>query len=214
MRISNNRWHTNGISFYMKPEIPVQETGAATDVIEKKNFDSLANARSAFLQARDLLLDVNNWHTLCGAASSKFILTDSDGKEIQRNAQEGDHFKIDVPGPGSATGEGYDWVKIECIEEKINGNEGVVCITVRPATNPNNANPDIAHFFTEEASSSFVVRQKGLEVNAEVHGRNEKPNTNAEQKIDKIRNFLFGIGATAGASKLQWTSLVKGLLVT
>ena len=51
-------------------------------------------------------------------------------------------------------------------------------------------------------------------ISAEVHGRNEKPNTSAENLPDKIRNAVVGIGAVAGFAKIQWQKLVKGLLNT
>jgi len=36
----------------------------------------------------------------------------------QRRALEGDFIKVDIPGPGPGVGNGYDWVRIESIEER------------------------------------------------------------------------------------------------
>ena len=68
------------------------------------------------------------------------------------------------------------------------------------------------HFFTEEASSCFLVKREKNTVTAGVYGRNEKPNTAAETFIDKARNTAVAAGAMTGFSKLQWKSLVNGLM--
>ncbi len=61
-------------------------------------------------------MDVNNWENISkGIIKAAFKLCDSYGNEVERLPQEGDYFKIDIPGPGSVDGEGYDWVKIENI---------------------------------------------------------------------------------------------------
>jgi hypothetical protein len=70
----------------------------------------------------------------------------------------------------------------------------------------------VAHFFSDEATSNFIVQRRGLEVIAAVLGRNEKPNTGAEKIIDKARNTAVATGAVTAFSKLQWKSLVNGLL--
>jgi hypothetical protein len=49
-------------------------------------------------------------------------------------------------------------------------------------------------------------------VTAEVHGRNEVPNTETDKTVDKVRNAVVGLGAITAFSAPQWKSLVKGLL--
>ena len=83
---------------------------------------------------------------------------------------------------------------------------------VRPATNPNNDRQDVAHFFSDEATSNFMVKREGTTITAAVYGRNEKPNTGAEKAVDKARNTAVATGAVSGFSKLQWKSLVNGFL--
>ena len=126
--------------------------------------------------------------------------------------QKDDHFKIDIPGPGPVSGDGFDWVQVEAIEEKNSDEEQSFTIKVRPATNPNNERKDVAHFFSEEATSCFTVKRKYTTITAGVYGRNEKPNTNTETTIDKARNTAIAKGAISGFAKLQWKSLVKGLV--
>lgn len=196
-----------------KELIPSQHAGAESNTEETVTLATEAEARQLYETAKQRLLNVNEWEKLCGAGSADFKLADIDGNEVQREAQKHDHFKIDIPGPGTLTGEGYDWVKIESIEEQpLNKGEAALVMRVRPATNPMGGGNDVAHFFRDEATSNFVVRLTGKEVTAAVYGRNEMPNTKAEKAVDKARNAMVALSAVAGVSKLQWKSLVKGIV--
>lgn len=194
--------------------IPKQKTGKETNTEYELNVADTREARDLFRIARDRLLDVNHWEKLCGIATADFRLTDQHGNQVNRYAQENDFFKIDIPGPGSITGRGFDWVKIEKINKTEDpGNDcESIAIRVRPAPNPKTPGNKVAHFFSERATSSFIVERRGTLVRAGVHGRNEKPNTVMNNVIDKIRNFLIAVSALAGISSVQWQNLCKGLI--
>ncbi|HYE56404.1 MAG TPA: hypothetical protein VD996_16255 [Chitinophagaceae bacterium] len=194
--------------------IPPQEEGTETNTEQSKELDTPAQAKEFYLLVKQRLLNVNDWEKLCGAGSADFTLTDQQGTEADRAAQQHDHFRIDIPGPGTVTGQGYDWVRIESIEEVSSQEDDTECITirVRPATNPKGGGDDVAHFFTDDATSNFMVCRRGRTVTAGVYGRNEKPNTDAEKAVDKARNTMVALSAIAGISKLQWKSLVNGLI--
>ncbi|MGB8190886.1 MAG: hypothetical protein WCF67_03150 [Chitinophagaceae bacterium] len=194
--------------------IPHQQTGAESNTEEIRVLTDENESKKLFEKARQRLLNVNGWQQLCGPGSALFQLTDASGKEVDRAAQPSDHFKIDIPGPGPVTGEGYDWVKIEQIEEQHEpqSNSDCILMRVRPATNPHGGADDVAHFFSDDATSNFMVRREGNKVIAAVYGRNELPNTKAESAVDKARNAMVAMSAIAGVSKLQWKSLVKGLI--
>jgi len=193
--------------------VPDNEAGFQTNTESVAELNSTEEAKSFFSTVRERFLNVSNWQHWAGKATADFKLTDEKGNLIvDRTPQKGDHFKIDIPGPGPATGDGYDWVQIEEIQETSNDNDESVCIRVRPATNPTNDHDDVAHFFSDDATSSFVVKREGNKVMTAVYGRNEKPNTKAETILDKARNTAIASGAISGLSKLQWKSLVDGLL--
>ena len=192
--------------------IPEHQSGIETNTEASVQINSVEEARSFYEKVKQRLLHVNSWHHIAGAATAVFQLTDKEGKEIDRMVQENDHFKIDIPGPGPVTGDGFDWVQVETIEEKNKEGEQSISIWVRPATNPTNEKKDVAHFFSDEATSCFVVKRQHTTITAGVYGRNEKPNTNAETIVDKARNAAIAAGAITGFAKLQWKSLVNGLL--
>ena len=188
--------------------IPETKSGVQTNTESYTEFGNEAEAKKFFPEVRDRLAHVNQWHDLAGAATARFQLTDAKGQEVDRPVAEGDHFRIDIPAPGPITGEGHDWVQVQKIKET----ENEFTILVRPATNPLNDNPDIAHFFSEDSSSSFSVKREGNRIIAGVYGRNEKPNVDAESVVDKIRNTAVAAGAISGFAKIQWKSLVNSLV--
>lgn len=188
--------------------IPDHHTGIKTDTISTQDLATEEEARAFYTLVHQRLVQVWRWQEWAGAGSATFALTDSAGNEVQRMPVPGDHFKIDIPGPGPRTGEGFDWVRVEAVETEPDS----TLIRVRPATSPLNQNKDVAHFFSDEATSNFVVQRNGTTVSAEVHGRNEKPNFAAEKMVDKARNTAVATGAVTAFSKLQWKSLVNGLV--
>lgn len=188
--------------------VPEQNEGIATNTESSAELATEQEAIAFLSEVKKRLLHVNGWHGIAGNATADFQLTDAEGNDVDRTAKVGDHFRIGIPAPGSQTGEGQDWVRIEAIDEEAD----CLAIQVRPCTNPLNSQQDVAHFFSDSATSSFIVKRSGTLVTAGVYGRNEKPNTGAEKLVDKIRNTAVAIGAITGFSKLQWKSLVNALV--
>ena len=193
-------------------EVPKHNSGSQSNTESSTDFDDEQQAKKHFDAVKKRLLDVNHWHSYAGAASADFCVTDANGNPINSVPEKGNYFRINIPGPGSASGEGYDWVRVEDISGESNNSEECFSITVRPAPSPVNEQKDVAHFFTEEATSSFVVKREKNNIIAGVYGRNEKPNTDTERVSDKIRNAAVATGAISAFSKLQWKSLVNGLI--
>ena len=147
------------------------------------------------------MLDISNVDKPCRPPTGTLYLTDDCGTMINQLAIAGDYLKIDIPGPGSLTGGGYDWMKIESIEEDhpTAEHEGIT-MKVRPAQNPTGNNEDTAHFFKSEATSIFIVRRERNRVIAEVHGRNEVANLHQQTPLDTIRNYFLALSAMVGLS--------------
>ena len=103
-------------------------------------------------------------------------------------------------------------MKIEEIKEEKNLNFESVYIRVRPSSDPTKPEEKVAHFFDEKATSNFLIRRVGEEIFAEVHGRNEEPNTENLNLLEKARNLLVAIGGMIAGSKFQWKSLTEGLI--
>lgn len=192
--------------------IPAQEKGVVIDSEASEECNDENEAKLLFNTAKQRLLAVSNWHKIAGEAGAKFTLIDKDGQEVNRDVEKGDYFKIDIPGPGSSAGDGYDWVQVE--ELKFVSDESVdsIGLRVRPSTNPLSQDNSIAHFYSQESTSTFIVTREANKITATIYDRNTKPNTDSETIMDKVRHVATGIGAIFGGSKLQWTGLAKGLV--
>lgn len=192
--------------------VPDQQTGKAIDVASTIELQQVADARFLFGQAKERLQNVNQWKDIAGTLSATFRLVDEKGAEVQRKAQKGDYLKIDIPGPGTNSGEGYDWVRIEEVESTFLPDGERFAFRVRPTDNPQNRKEDVAHFYSKESTSSFVVERHNHKVTASVHDRNTKPNTDAEETSDRIRDAVVGAAGVASFSKIQWKKLTDGLV--
>jgi len=195
--------------------VPPQVEGDESNNSHNVVCDNKADAIVLYYMARKRLLNVNSWQKLSKSPlSASFSLNDSKGNVVSRLADEGDFMRIDIPGPGPATGAGFDWVKIEKIsirqdEEK---DEDSISMRVRPSSPPKKEDNPVAHFFSPEATSTFIIRRIGKVVTAEVHGRNEKPNLEVNKERDKVRNKIVSAVAINGIADFQWKELVVGLL--
>lgn len=194
--------------------VPAQEKGEETETPAAVDAPTEQEAMQLFSKARERLLNVSHWADLCGPLSASFLLTDEKGNAVNGLAAPGHYIKIDIPGPGSREGKGYDWVRVEKTEHHhVSENYELFLLQARPSTNPQEkGSKEIAHFLEEEATSSFVIERDRQHVRAIVYGRNEVPNTSVKRVADKIRNAIIGSSGAIGLSKLQWIALANGLL--
>lgn len=191
-------------------KIPQQYVGSQTNAEETIELSSEQEAIDFFRVVKNRFLNVNEWYKIAELPMSAFKLTDYSGQEVNRPVIEGDYFRIDIPGPGTQTGKGYDWVKVEELSEEKSENKELITLKARPAPNPQNNDENTAHFFTDEAVSTFQVKRIGNKIFAEEHGRNEVANTDTRHGLDNMRNAIVGWAAKIGVSYPQWKGLVKG----
>lgn len=192
--------------------IPEQQIGGKLDLLANAFFNSKTEAVSFYEVAKKRLLNVNQWDEICLSPSAVFRLMNDKGQEIAGLAKEGDYIRINIPGPGTTVGEGYDWVKVESLMEQEFAEFEVISLTVRPAHHPLKLFGGVAHFFTSQASSTFQIKRNGTMVFAEVHGRNEVVNNKTSKIFDNIRNSFVGLAAKLGMSYPQWKFLAEGLV--
>jgi len=192
--------------------IPKQELGNKLDLTSITRLDSNTEAQGFFELVKNRLLAINQWDEICNAPSAVFRLMNGKNQEIVGLPQEGDYIRIDVPGPGSKAGRGYDWVRIAQIGEHQTTDAALLSITVRPSPHPLHTDEGIAHFFQATATSTFQVKRYGNMVQASVHGRNELANNVNVGFMDKMRNTMIGWLAKFGLSYPQWKLLTDGLV--
>lgn len=196
----------------MENPTPPQKEGKQLDLQAERVLADENESKAFFQVVKKRLLNVYEWYHIAKVPAATFALTNQDGNELVRKMQEGDLLRIDIPGPGSPKGNGHDWVKVDKIVEENEKNEELFSITLRPTSNPENDDAEVAHFFKNMATSTFLVRRQDMKVVVEYHGRNELINTDSNDLSDKIRNLVVGLGAKVGLSYSQWKGLIEGLI--
>lgn len=193
--------------------VPSQHTGVSAVSKSHLECHSRQESLERYAQAAAALLDINQWHELAGSATAVFHLFDAQGVPVDRPAREGDFICIDVPGPGNPDGGGKDWVQVDKIGSKDQGELALAYLTVKVTANPfQETAATTAHFFGRPATSTFLVYRENLTIRAAVYGRNESPNLHTGNWLARIRNWLLYIGSRLGFSNAQWKSLTRGLL--
>jgi len=192
--------------------IPPQFKGQEIEVDATHDLETEAEAQRLYEAAKKKLLNVNNWSKVAGAFTAQFLIIDTKGNEMQREVQKGDYLRIDIPGPGSKEGDGFDWVLVEELKEINQPSIQSVGFRVRPNENPFGKKNETAHFYSKEATSSFIIIREKTKVIAWIIDRNLLPNTEQRSLADKIRDVAVGMSAIAGFSKIQWQALANGLI--
>lgn len=192
--------------------VPVNYTGKEIEAEASAEWKSDDEAKAFYAIVKERLLSVNEWHHMAGIVSARFQLVDKSGKTVEKKAEKGDYIKIDIPGPGSKEGKGYDWVSIEELREVAENNIQSIGFRVRPAAHPFEDAKNIAHFYDDSATSNFIVTREGTKITATIIDRNVKPNDDTKSTIDRVRHFAVSIGAIAAFSKAQWQNLAEGWL--
>ena len=196
----------------MNEKIPPQKKGATTDVSSEIELPTEALAAEHFKTVKKRFFAMNSWELYAGTEKAEFSLRDQEGNILLENPKKGDYFCIKTPGLHNKTGDGYDWVQIEHLEEETGEHDECVYIRVRPCDNPTKPDENIAHFFDPEATSNFLIKRKGNRIIAEVHGRNETPNTQDLNLLEKVRNEIVALGGMLIASEFQWKALTDALV--
>ncbi|TLV03329.1 hypothetical protein [Dyadobacter luticola] len=192
--------------------IPAQKEG---DVINAQTVREMPDEQAAIVlyqEAKKRLLDVNNWNSDGARLLGNFQLTDQQGNDIASPAKKGFYFKIDLTGPGTEAGDGFDWVQVEAIENFANQHIESIGMRVRPTANPTSADPDTAHFYNDTSTSTFTVTREHNILTAAIYDRNIEVNSSSDNFIERTRNAVIGFAGKTIFSKIQWESLTDAWL--
>jgi hypothetical protein len=203
--------------------VPENREGSRIDATSVKELSSVEEAHAFFGVARARLLDINHWHELTTNLLAKFQLCDVYGNPVEGPASEGLLVRIDIPGPGTEVAGGFDWVRIEEMKEVQSEEIQSIAIRVRPvkapqksgssaADDPAAADP-VAHFYSEDSTSTFTVTREHTRVTAAIYDRNIEANEESVTLLDKVRNAVTGFFGKTVFSKIQWQVLADGFLI-
>lgn len=189
--------------------VPENKQGSENDAFAVRDFDSVESAKESFEKYAQKLLQINEWNVMAGKNPTEFYLVPAKNTESSLFAKENDFVKIKMPAPKNKIGHGYDWVIINKLIKSTESELQYLLIQMKPHSCPESASGKTAHFYTDQATNTFIIAQKGTKIQMSVHGRNEIPNTENIGLIDRLRNMFVGMGGIFGGSKLQWEAFAE-----
>lgn len=164
------------------------------------------HASELFSNAVHRLLDINKWHTLPCSLLTELRLTDPNGLQVDRQIHENDYFMF-----GGENG-GDEWVKIERVFFQCDpvGPREALTIRARPSRGPLEEQGPI------RPSNTFKVMRQGLNISVTVYGKNDdEANSNSDVQTKQYNARPDStVGAIPGVARVQWRSLVNGILST
>ena len=191
----------------METEILKQRAAASLNVESSIIALSLEHASELFSKATHRLLNISEWHTLPCSLLTPSKLTDERGLDVvNRQVRENDYFVVN-PESGER-----EWVKVEKVylQRDPSGSREVVTMRARPSAQPFSDGEELAR-----PSNTFKVARNGLNVTATVYGQNEDDELNRLSLTDtEDARPDSTVGAIRGIARVQWRSLVNGILST
>jgi hypothetical protein len=192
--------------------VPQHNEGFEKDIAHEAVAKTIEDAEDWFVDAKERLLDINNWKKYAPGLGVEFRLSDGHGKGLHRSARRGDHVRIDIQGPAGGLIGGFDWSTIEAMEYDDYPDEDMetFAIRIRPSDHPQDGTDGVPVLVAgNDVSATVVVARFGKRLSAAYHGRNEL--AGADMKADDRSNEDPGNG-WMGISDVQWGELMKGLL--
>ena len=174
--------------------VPSQLAGLEKNIEHNIHTDAVEDAEDWFVDAKERLLDVNNWKRYISVSNIDFHLTDIHSRMISRKAHKADHIRIDIP----AQSTGFDWVVIEALEydDYPDIDMETFAMRIRQVEDPANKQDGYLH---NNATTTIVLERIGKTLSASYHGRNESENGNTD-------------ASWLGLSDSQWADIIKGFI--
>lgn len=192
--------------------VPRQYKGSFHDTESQKNIIIPEILDNKFSILKNRFYSINHWNDYSGNGFADFKLFNSFGLYIDRHPRVGDFIRIDIPGPGNVGSKGFDWVRIDEITLTTNNEKERHLITCRPSASPKGDPKTIEHFYSDSATSTFII-EKGIDyIKVGIYGRNEMLNKKNVGILNTIRNFLVTFGGFLKLTKIQWKALADGML--
>lgn len=103
-----------------------------------KSYHNKDKCLTIFDTACVRLLDPGHRAALAGNEKEIFVLFDQHGENPNRLLQVGEFLRVDLPGPGTSVGEGFDWMQVTKLDKQRNedGTEEFLVITMHPSHPP------------------------------------------------------------------------------
>lgn len=188
--------------------VPQQTKGQQRDFSYVIVMDSADNASDLFIDAKNMLLDINKWSDLCTGIS--FSLTDHHGKHIKRAARRDDYIIANIPAQDNILKNEIDWIYIDSIEYDDYPDIDTESFAIHMHLSNSPLLKDVPDPITGlvNASSTFVIERAGKKLISSYHGRNNIAGT-ADEHLNKE---LLQTTQWFSLPDTIWKDIIKGFL--
>ena len=168
--------------------------------------ESSEDAEDWFVEAKQKLLDVNNWQNYFSDSGVNFTITDARGNILKRQARSADHVRIELPNVHLDSG--FDWIVVESIEYDDYPDQNTELLTIRllPAESPLSKSfinfPIDNHVF----GATFILERRGAHLSSGFLTAASNEDGSPLQETEMKDNSWMGIPA------LQWDNIAKGII--
>lgn len=191
-----------------------QLEGLEKDITQSILTDTIEDAEDFFVDAKERLLDVNNWKRYGGAGMPEFSLCDHHGNPIKRRAHKSDYIKVSPFGNVDFNERTPVWVVIEAIEydDYPDLNSESFAIRLRQSMPPvYNSNRSLDMHAHQTATSTLVIERTGKKLAATYHSRNDMAEIAVGMYVDE-QSIKTNAGCWMEISDVQCTNLLKGFI--
>ena len=186
--------------------VPINTKGSENNAAAFLVCQSQTEAFERFRSLSQNLLKINDWDVKAGKNPTEFFIYN---KDKSQSVQENDLVKIKIPAPQNKLGNGFDWVIVRKVQMIEKADLKLCLLQMKPHSCPESSNRNIAHFYRDDASSTFILAKKEKTLQLSIHGRNEIPNTKKIGLLNSCRNFFVASGGIFGGSKMQWQDFAE-----
>lgn len=155
---------------------------------------TIEDAEDSFVDAKERLLDVNNWHKYTDTAGIHFRLTDGHSRPVKRRARKGDHIWISVAGQKDCC------VVIEALEYDDYPDLGMESFTMRICPCVHSMLPGDDDADLTGVGANLMIERRGRIMDAAFQSRNG------------IESFPGISGNWFGLSEIQWNRMLKNFV--
>lgn len=185
------------------------QTGSHAGATSRHKAESRHLAVVLFNEAKQRLLDINNWGRLCGNEGTEFRLSDAKGELLPDSIPVvGNLIRIKLP--ASTHKRGFSWLKIEKFEQSkdLLKDEELFGFCVKPVKDP------LGHYDWNgnDECNSFLICRTGCLLTAVEYDIHEMPAIEQSSLLTRLKAQAVAVWSMTGLVRPQWKKLLNGII--
>jgi hypothetical protein len=189
------------------------QTGSHAGATSRHKAESRHLAVVLFNDAKQRLLDINNWGRLCGNEGAEFRLTDAKGELLPDSVPVvGNLIRIKLP--ASTHKKGFSWLKIEKFEQSkdLLKDEELFGFCVKPVKDPSGHFDRNAGSTINDEYNSFLIYRTGCLLTAVEYDVNEMTSVSSVSLLNRLKAQAIAVWSMTGLVRPQWKKLLNGII--